>query len=890
MAGWRTPGRPLLHGLLLSMILPGCETSELVFRPIDPFAAVDGDQGRVWVLNPKRRVLLLTAEGTGKCRFWLDHGDDRVEVTATPSLSHAGRPRFEIALPPGDGRSRVIATCEHGHARIPVYRPKVGESSSSSDRLTAAWERLTTMSGRAAKHDRVGEYSVSAELRIQEAQVAADLGWRGYDSARLLLSSILSYRAGDLGAAERRLTMAEARIPGWATMQRARLLRFRGYIASERQQHRMALNAFRAAVREVELYGRGGQLGSETVGLATELSHQGRDREALAALELTRAHYRHASRIPSQIFSNAALIEATAFLRNPDLIEATQVRASFEAAWQNYEARSASPPRLAWVSTHAAAFELAVGRIADARAWLDRIPDSAVARLGRKRWLRITVDAAVGAAEGRYTADDVERREQEAVDAVGPSAEARGALAVVAGRLAWQRGQLVRAERALRRGLDVISARAERLETLSMHWDLLLEQQAAVALLADILVRTDRREEAWTVVEQTFANAQRRSRLSAVGTDSEVWRTFTETRAQRRRAERQWCSAHSGADAYACRVRQRDARERFARARDALYRAARAQPPVPVSLDRMRRALKQDAVLYGLRGAHAGDPERYLMVDRSGVVGFWHGWSARTAPGRRLKETRRVYTVGAAAARQLDAATELRVPWSRLSYGGALLGRQSPRTGATVAVLDPDRSLLTLHEAVRLTYARSSVRWLVGAQATASAVRSALASAVRFHFVGHGVVGGSSPMTAFIQLNDGSLTREDVLRLPSVPRVIILEGCETGLIDGMSGLPQAFIARGAWAVLATRRMLRTGEGTAFVRRFIEAGGWDRPGHAFRTAVQASRTHGDDAHSAFVLWGPLSPSTDDTSPRKSTTMSSGGPARPQPVRHPRTRTR
>lgn len=106
-------------------------------------------------------------------------------------------------------------------------------------------------------------------------------------------------------------------------------------------------------------------------------------------------------------------------------------------------------------------------------------------------------------------------------------------------------------------------------------------------------------------------------------------------------------------------------------------------------------------------------------------------------------------------------------------------------------------------------------RWrierLVEAAADAERVRSGLAGADLFHFSGHGRfsgVGGTD--SSLLLAADRRLTVGEVLVLPSVPRWVLLSGCETAAtapearVEGL-GLANAFVLAGSRAVVASVR-------------------------------------------------------------------------------------
>lgn len=94
-------------------------------------------------------------------------------------------------------------------------------------------------------------------------------------------------------------------------------------------------------------------------------------------------------------------------------------------------------------------------------------------------------------------------------------------------------------------------------------------------------------------------------------------------------------------------------------------------------------------------------------------------------------------------------------------------------------------------------------------RATSERVRLRLegGAAAIFHLAGHARFSGTDGWESAIPLADGgALTVGDVLALASVPRLVVLSGCETGRSDGL-GLAHAFVAAGAEAAVGTTRVV-----------------------------------------------------------------------------------
>jgi hypothetical protein len=110
-----------------------------------------------------------------------------------------------------------------------------------------------------------------------------------------------------------------------------------------------------------------------------------------------------------------------------------------------------------------------------------------------------------------------------------------------------------------------------------------------------------------------------------------------------------------------------------------------------------------------------------------------------------------------------------------------------------------------------------------GPDATRVAIADRLAAVELFHYAGHGVHGGTSGWGAALLLSEGdTLDVGDILALPSVPRGVVLTGCDTATVatdtlDGGMNLGRAFVLAGAdWVLAAEGKVddalaLRVGE-------------------------------------------------------------------------------
>ncbi len=148
----------------------------------------------------------------------------------------------------------------------------------------------------------------------------------------------------------------------------------------------------------------------------------------------------------------------------------------------------------------------------------------------------------------------------------------------------------------------------------------------------------------------------------------------------------------------------------------------------------------------------------------------------------------------------------------------------------------------------------SALLHLSGRRATRSAVVDALEGADYFHYAGHGRSAGAEGWDSALLLADSELTVGDILFLKSVPRIVVLSGCETAKTgDGHAGgigLAQAFLVAGSEAVIATHRPVPSDQARAYAVALHQA--LAREGIDIYEAHRAAIQTVGDAADAFVL--------------------------------------
>jgi CHAT domain-containing protein len=132
--------------------------------------------------------------------------------------------------------------------------------------------------------------------------------------------------------------------------------------------------------------------------------------------------------------------------------------------------------------------------------------------------------------------------------------------------------------------------------------------------------------------------------------------------------------------------------------------------------------------------------------------------------------------------------------------------RHGHRPVALVAAAGP-----RLPAAVREVHEVAAVRdaqVLTGEDASAAAVLAAMGRADTVHVAAHGRLRVDNPMFSSLELADGPLTIYDLEHVRQAPRVVVLPACQSGQPDvragdEVMGLAQALLAVGAGAVVAT---------------------------------------------------------------------------------------
>ena len=118
----------------------------------------------------------------------------------------------------------------------------------------------------------------------------------------------------------------------------------------------------------------------------------------------------------------------------------------------------------------------------------------------------------------------------------------------------------------------------------------------------------------------------------------------------------------------------------------------------------------------------------------------------------------------------------------------------------------------------------------------------------------------ANPWDAHLVLGEGQrLDVNDILSLRLKGVVVVLNGCETGpdailARDDALGLPEAFLAAGAHAVVATNKVVPDAAARRFTELFYAHGGVERPAHALQKTRAAMKAEGNPSWDVYRLIG------------------------------------
>ncbi len=415
-------------------------------------------------------------------------------------------------------------------------------------------------------------------------------------------------------------------------------------------------------------------------------------------------------------------------------------------------------------------------------------------------------------------------------------------------RLRW-RSAMTRAGALERIGLHTAAIDAyiaaeevlmERLSTVSIgngREPFLAGRQASAQRLVALLVEQGRSAEALCRARLARGRAlhevNRSTRLEAMSPHD---RTRRELRLERVLAARDAAAAERREDwRYLASERRRLRLRRAERIADAMrtldeaVRETRGHP-APRGCDELPALADDELLLMQFPG---GDGAWVFAADHRGVDVVAQGLPRHSPPEHwslQVLEPLAERLVEAERVRVIPTASGWSVPFHALPVGdGVLLD-----AAAVVYALDlrpraaaapPHSALVVADAAENLPHAQAEARevarvlsdrgWSVqhyeGPAATREPLLDQLNEVAIFHYAGHSGHDREGGWNAALQLHDGeALGVADILALRRVPRLVILSGCETALVDrstlsGGMNLARAFVLGGAQGVIAADR-------------------------------------------------------------------------------------
>jgi CHAT domain-containing protein len=156
------------------------------------------------------------------------------------------------------------------------------------------------------------------------------------------------------------------------------------------------------------------------------------------------------------------------------------------------------------------------------------------------------------------------------------------------------------------------------------------------------------------------------------------------------------------------------------------------------------------------------------------------------------------------------------------------LERRPSGDGRSLVVGVPDeRAPLIADEANAIARQLPRATLLLGADASAAAIRSLAPDAALIHIATHGRFRRDNPLFSGIRLSDSFLTLHDLSTLPLSADLVTLSGCGTGLNvvtagDELRGLVRGLLGAGARSLLATLWDVYDESTAEFMTRFYTA--------------------------------------------------------------------
>ena len=235
--------------------------------------------------------------------------------------------------------------------------------------------------------------------------------------------------------------------------------------------------------------------------------------------------------------------------------------------------------------------------------------------------------------------------------------------------------------------------------------------------------------------------------------------------------------------------------------------------PVLVSGDELDAAAWQNVGRRLLRELHRPDPSgRLHMTWHQPLMPFLHAVEVHLAGIDRVVVAPHglghvmPWTVAADAGGWSTTMVITTVP--SLAALARIRDRDSTPAGDVLVVGDPRQDLRGAEQEARAVAEVHGVRALIGPHAVKATVQSRLLSTSLAHLATHAFFAAGSPLDSGIVLADDVLTAREVATSGSVPPLVILSACESGLADRLggdeiAGLAQAFLFAGARSLIVS---------------------------------------------------------------------------------------
>lgn len=703
---------------------------------------------------------------------------------------------------------------------------------------------------------------------LRGARSAEKAGMIGEAHARLLGVTFLRHQRGDYSGAEESLAEAQKYIGlvedpfrEVANRYHQGVLRFfRGeYVASARILKDVIADAWaigneRAYLDAVTIY-------------AIAKNRLGAFRQAAAAFD----HIKEAGANPlmgSFLRSNRGeqrlmMMEAGAIARDYDAI-----RADYDGALKYLE-KNGTPQRIAHLRLRRAELALYEDDVSAAEEELRSLSKFTEDERDNVRWEEPFIRAELALRWKRF--DEAEARMQALMQAIAASpegsipraAERSAAAMVLQAEISQARGRTDEAIARYRAALEAIESLAVRLELPRGRGSYLFKGPRAVESLAALYIQEEKVDEAFALLASLQSGPLEDLRIAArIDQHGAAWREYQLSREQLATARKKGCATARPSERKTCNDGLRELETKADAALQSFFNVSGAQiPKRPVGaklIAQINGALGKDELL--VAAFRLGEAWILFRVDRRGLkYERMEALSQRWPAG--LKKAGHVYWLLGdrtdALQEQLFDELTPEVSMSRLASIDGLFHSGLRPDGQALVVADGDGTLPMVRALGRAMSALlGGASYLVGEQATRAAVIAALTGRSVFHFIGHASL-DDDPWSTELHLARGeSLSVGDLVAARPALGLAVLEGCSTGApaFGGELGFPQVMISSGAHSVLATVRDLKPGEATAFLTRFYDAGGAERPADAFRRAVAASKKEKDESWRAFRLWG------------------------------------